>query len=498
MLTSIGLAVIVFAAYWLAVELAKRSGVLERYNITAYGPVLLIRTKKGLGFLEKLARWRRFWKVLADLGLPAVFLGMAFMFALLLYADYIMVTNPPKPSILTSPRAALLIPGINPFIPIVWGTIGLIVTLVVHEFSHAILCRVEGVSVKSLGVILALIPFGGFAEPDESELMDKKKTSRAARVRIFSAGVIVNFVVAAVAFATFVHLLGMLQPLVVIVGDNGTVDGVVLEVNGQQVRLPEDVYEAVKGTDRVYMLVSNESGVHELVVPNVMGVKVVGLYREDSKTFPAEQAGMKEGMVIVEIDGEAVRNHSDFQRIMSKMKPGQNVTVRVYHNGSFEVYNVTLTDMNGRGFLGVYVQLFDCIDGISIAYSGNLLQSLRSTPQYLTSVAGWLYLISMPFRFQGFMSDYAKLFEAPEWVFWVLNTLYWIGWINFYVGLFNCLPAIPLDGGRVFHEAFSYLLARRYGDRAEEISMRIVKTFAFIVFFSILLSIAVPNLEGLI
>ncbi len=498
MLTSAEIALTTFILYWLIFEILKRKGVFEKYNITSYGPVLLIRTTRGLNLLEKLSRWKGFWRFLADLGLPAVFAGMIFMFALLLYADYIMLTSPPQPSELTSPRAALLIPGINPFIPLIWGTIGLVVTLVVHEFSHAILCRVEGVRVKATGVILALIPLGGFAEPDESELLNKEKTPRAARVRIFSAGVISNFIVAVIAFGAFLYLLGYVSPLALIVDDSGKVEGVVKEVNGIPVRLPNEFRSAVGDGGTVKLQVENETGIHTITLPNVMGVKIIDLFRKDGKIYPAERAGIEKGMLIVQINDEVIRTPEDFQKVMSTLKPGETVSVKVYANGTFRTFNVTLADMNGRGFLGVYVQLFDCLAGVNVAYSYNLLKSFQSIPQHLTSIAGWLYVISMPFRFQGFIGDYEKIFEAPEWVFWALNTLYWVGWINFYVGLFNCLPAVPLDGGRVFHETFSLLLSRRYGDRADEISMRIVKTFAFIVFFSILLSIAVPNLEGLI
>ncbi|KUK06092.1 MAG: hypothetical protein XD48_1658, partial [Archaeoglobus fulgidus] len=70
------------------VEWLRRRGTLERYNITAYGPVLMIRTKRGLDFLERLSRAKTFWRLFADLGLPAVFAGMVFMFSLILIADY--------------------------------------------------------------------------------------------------------------------------------------------------------------------------------------------------------------------------------------------------------------------------------------------------------------------------------------------------------------------------------------------------------------------------
>ncbi len=491
------IAVGVFVLYWLVIEVLKKTGFLERHDITAYGPVLLIRTKRGLRFLERLAK-KKFWRYIADLGLPAVFLGMSFMFALLIYADYIMITHPPKPSALTSPRAALLIPGVNPFIPIVWGTIGLVVTLIVHEFSHAILCRVEKVKVKALGIILVLIPLGGFAEPDERELMDRERTSRLSRIRIFSAGVVSNFIVAAIAFGIFIYLLGFVGPRVVLVKDR-SIAGVVLEVNGKKVYDRKDVLEAIGHSKYVTFLVKNKTKTYKLTVPNIMGVKIVGLFRLGNKTFPAEKAGLKKGMIIIKINNETVKTPEDFRRIMSKTKPGQTITVWVYDNGTIKAFNVTLANMNGHGFLGVYIELLDCIGGVNLAYTAATLNALRSIPKYLTTINGWLYVMSLPFvRFQGFVGEYTMLFSAPQWLFWILNTLYWIGWINVYVGLFNCLPAVPLDGGRVFHEAFSAILERRYGKRAEEISMKVVKFFAFVVFLSILLSIAIPNLQGLI
>ncbi len=103
-LESIAYALIAFGAYWGLVELLRRRGTLEKYNITAYGPVLMIRTKRGLELLEKLSKPKTFWRLFADLGLPAVFAGMVFMFSLILIADYIMLTSPPQPSELTSPR----------------------------------------------------------------------------------------------------------------------------------------------------------------------------------------------------------------------------------------------------------------------------------------------------------------------------------------------------------------------------------------------------------
>src|SRR5208337_3228371 len=109
------------------------------------------------------------------------------------------------------------------FIPFWWGWLALVVGMGVHEFSHAIMAKAEGIKVKSLGLLLIPPPIGAFAEIDEEELFGtksedvksdiigpldtkapgegKRKSSTMQFVRIISAGVIANFIVFAVAFA---------------------------------------------------------------------------------------------------------------------------------------------------------------------------------------------------------------------------------------------------------------------------------------------------------
>jgi Zn-dependent protease len=58
-------------------------------------------------------------------------------------------------------------------------------------------------------------------------------------------------------------------------------------------------------------------------------------------------------------------------------------------------------------------------------------------------------------------------------------TLSWLGNINFLLGLFNLLPAFPLDGGRILHA----LIWLRTGDRlrATRIAARVGMAFAFLM-----------------
>jgi len=491
MLSSTGIALALIVVYWGIVEFLKSRGVLQRHNVSSIGPILMMRTQKGLGLLEKLAKNKRFWRLLANAGVPAVFAGMIFMFMLILAMDFVMFTTPPPPSPITEPRNMLLIPYINELFPPQYLLIGLVVTLIVHEFSHAILCRVEGVKVKALGVLFAIVPIGGFAEPDEEELM--RSTRRDQRIRIFSAGVISNFIVAIIAFACFFYLLGFLSPHVIVTGVEGNITlnagDIVEEINGVNVRTAGDVTNAL--LSGAMIKIKTQSG--EVTLPKITGVRIVDLYPD----YPAEKAGLKKGMVIFRIDGVDTPTLYAFKKYLDSTKPGQTIKVFAYNNSNVETYNVTLTHSpsGNSGFMGVVIDEY--IAGVYLGYSENILSMLKNIPLRLTTLHGWLSVVSMPLVFKGFTEDINRYFESKilgDNLFYILNTLYWVGWINLYVGLFNCLPAIPLDGGRVFHEAFTALLSRRFS-QAERISRRAVMYLAYIVFASIFLSFIIPNVS---
>jgi membrane-associated protease RseP (regulator of RpoE activity) len=500
MLSSYGVALIVFITYWGIVEWLKARGELERRGISAIGPILMVRTTKGLELLEKLSKNKKPWRLIANLGIPAVFIGMTFMFFLIIIMDIVLFTSPPPPSQLTHPRSAFLIPGVNPLIPLVWGLIGLAVTLIVHEFSHAILCRVEGVRVKAMGILLALIPIGGFAEPDEDELMGKAKINRMQRIRIFSAGVVGNFIVAIISFSAFFYLLGFLSPLVVVanVAEDSPAygiveeEGVVESINGIQVHTADDVRRAIEEHNIIKLKIRDGS---EVILPRETDVRIIELY----KGYPAMEVGLKEGMIIFKINNKETPTLTEFKKAMSLTKPGETISVHAYQDGEIKEFSVTLASSpfgGDNGFMGVVVEEY--MGGISFGFAEFTLNRLKNIPSQLTSPEGWLIVVAMPLAFRGFSEEAINYFEPTGFwegntIFYLLNTFYWVGWINFYVGLFNCLPAIPLDGGRVFHELLSALLTRRSA-RGEEISKMVVKFIALVIFSSIILSILIPNI----
>ncbi|MEE9474489.1 MAG: site-2 protease family protein, partial [Candidatus Hydrothermarchaeaceae archaeon] len=159
----------IVAISWLFILQLERMGKLraERHAI-----LLLFKTERGKGFISKVARYKRFWKVFGSIGIAVGIMGMILVVFSLVYALY-------STYILKLPMegAKAVIPGVT--IPFWYGIIGLITVLVVHEFAHGIIAMSEDVPVKNLGAaFLTIIPIGAFVEPDEEKLKAKKRISR--------------------------------------------------------------------------------------------------------------------------------------------------------------------------------------------------------------------------------------------------------------------------------------------------------------------------------
>ena len=570
-------AIAVFLLYWLIVKIIDRKGILEKYNISAYGPVLMIRTTRGLSILDILAKPKKAWRLYADIGIVLMFIGMIAMFLIVIVSDVALLSSlgdnsMPEPGKLNEVRNIFLIPGVNEFIPFTWGILALVVTLVVHEFAHAILCRVEGIRVKSMGLLLAIVPIGGFAEPDEEELFGKveeeeikddpygdrrvgiylngeepekpkkleAKANRKQRAHILSAGVMANFVVALIAFSLlFGPVLGAMSPL----GDSmiGEVDEnsaaynagiregmVITQLNDKAI---SNVTEMLAYLDtleegetvRVYAAKDRKVSEYSVQLTDVI-TEATGIIVQDIvPDSPAEKMGIEKEMSILSVDGQSIETTEQFTAIMGSTSPGQtvNVTLSVPQENDDELIKVINVELAQHpesetviGYLGVYTQGRSYVDtGLGFPVGGfpakAYLGLLKSIPSMLDGPAGWIIILGLPIigfageGFPGFSGTLAQFYDATGWaepfgigLFWLANALLWIGWLNFYVGLFNCLPAVPLDGGHVFRD-YTYAAIHKITKdeaKAERLSTAISASFAVVILLSFFLMIFGPYL----
>ncbi|HID19960.1 MAG TPA: peptidase [Methanophagales archaeon] len=536
----------VFLIYWFIIIFLDKRGILERYNISAFGPILMIKTTRGERLLERLSEGelrKGCWRSYANIGTILVLISMFFMFVLVTYGAYLTFTLQPVPTKLHEPRNVLLLPGLNEFIPLcAW--VGFVIALVVHELSHAVLSTVEGIKVKSMGLLVAVIPIGAFAEPDSEQLFGKEekkkreknelepdkelkagkeKKKRVAtareRTRILSAGVTSNFVVALIAFLLFFAILFSIQPVmdntpfVYAVAKDSPADKagikpemMITKVDGTTMRnvaaYNKETEEKAAG-GMILTVLDKEGTEREIIVAGAHeseGVWVAGVV----DGFPAANAGIKSGMSIITMNNMSIRGHDDFQNFMNHTLPGQVIEVQT-NTTTFSV-ELEKSSYYEIGFLGVVVANNPLGMRVAEFPAKGYLEHLRSTPRTLISPKGWLLLTGMPFyplpygfsTFSPFLSQLYEPVGAASFlggsIFVIADVLFWIGWINFYVGLFNCLPMVPLDGGYIFREMLNPVL--RIGIKEERkremISKAITYAIAILVFSTFVIMIAGP------
>jgi membrane-associated protease RseP (regulator of RpoE activity) len=124
-------------------------------------------------------------------------------------------------------------------------------------------------------------------------------------------------------------------------------------------------------------------------------------------------------------------------------------------------------------------------------------------------LSGFHLMLSLPFSgipglsqkgFPGFSGWLTSVYEPAGWaeplgdkIFWIANLLLWIGWINLYAGLFNCLPAVPLDGGHIFRDLVQSAFERiAKQEDAERFTRTTVAIFTWLVITSLIITLVAP------
>lgn len=373
-------------------------------NFAFMGPCLMIRTPRT-GAFDIFARFKRTFIAYANIGVLATILAGLGMTILLVSTAYITMLTQPEPSPILQPQNLLLIPGINDFVPSTFAVwFALVFAIVIHEFGHGLLSRVEDIKVKYTGILLLVIPIGAFVEPDEEEI---EKSKLSTKLRMFAAGITNNLVVGFICILGLILLLGMVTP-----GSAPFIQG---------------VYE----------------------------------------DYPAHNAGIMPGTIVHAIDGIPVSNFTDVSVIMENTTVGQTVSVLGEYKGEQQMYDVTLaaapSNLTGEttlsagsspGFMGVVYANPESVTSALHAWThpSSPLEALLSALQFIvlpfSSITGnsVLSILVVDTPDPAFLSE-------PFPLFWeVIHLLYWCAWVNILLGTFNALPIGPLDGGQMLRE----------------------------------------------
>jgi len=353
-------------------------------------PLLIVKTKRGLRLLDRLGSYTitpwlgwlfaLLMPIIAVIGLYLVIRSVNIIISNALAREYIRSMTP---------LANLLIPGLNPYLPLLYGWIALIIGIAVHEAAHGILARSLNFPVKSTGFLFFLfVPIGAFVEVDDKEIRAAKARNSG---RVLAAGPGSNMVVALISLLILITLLSSATPIVDGIGVTAVVEG-----------------------------------------------------------YPAYIAGIQPGDVLTSINGVNVTNVIDAHNILSTLKPGDKVVLgfvrlaggEVISSYSVEVLAAANPYDPSRGYLGLTgVGLREVLDNYKDAWRVNPLLYLV-WPTFSTANQQLIPFSQLMSRF--YTSPLGSLYPT------LANLFFWIWFVNFNISIFNALPIYPLDGGQTF------------------------------------------------
>ena len=260
--------------------------------------------------------------------------GIIISFIAMFFITYSLIQS--LSTIIEAPAVSIVLPGVEMpgstiYVPLGYGLISLATVLIVHEFSHGILSRVEKINIKSVGLLLFTILPGAFVEPDEEELV---KSSKLSQLRVYAAGSMANITLAIVALLIF--------SAVGTYGISNTFDE-----NGIEI-------------DRVV---------------------------SDS---PANGV-LKEGMILESINNHTIKDSNDYMEVVETFVPGERVSIGTDQG----IYNLTLSENpsnSSRGFVGVQAaNHFEIKESVSSIF-GDIIPWILFEISTLTQ---WIFILNL-------------------------------------------------------------------------------------------------------
>lgn len=400
---------------------SSRDDRKEAKKVEIIFPFILIRTKKGISIIDKIARLkfikRLGWVLLYMLPIAAI---IGFFLILRTVITFILNATLREVAGQITPLANLLLPGINPYLPIVYGWVALIIGIIVHEGMHGVIARSLGLPVKSSGLILLFIlPIGAFVDVDENEL---KRASAKDSGRVMAAGPGGNIITGLAA------LLGLL------------------------------------------IVVST-------MVPLAMGIGIVGV----QKDYPAYEAGMMPGDIIIAINGVQINSILEAEGILKHLSPGTVINLTIFHNKEIKNFTLKLAQdpqNSSRGIMGVSLT--------NIVQPLNTYLEIGSASPLIYFLLPTLAPNNVPFSDVMYIFYTSSLGSA---FYPIANLLFWIWFININLAIFNALPIYPLDGGQAFRILLQVIGKNKLSERNIK---RITYGVAITILSLVILMITVP------
>ena len=351
--------------------------------------IALYRTKIGLRIINKIGtKYKRLIRTMGYFGIIIGYIGMAVIIVFIIKGihDFIFIPEAPPPIAPVLPGVP--VPGSPVFVPFWYGIISLFIVVCIHEFSHGIVAKAHGLNVKNTGIVFFGPLIGAFVEPDEKKLKKKKD---AVKCSVFSAGPLSNILTAGAVILIFAFIANPIAAAYV----------------------------------------------------HPVGVS----FLEVEPGMPAEQAGLKTGVVYTRINNMTVTSVKDFIRAFENISVNETIII----GNDEENHTVTTTsrpENPDQPVIGVTVET-------RLSNEDNML---------------------------------VKVF------IWLVGLLNWVFILSIGLGLANLLPLGIVDGGRMLQVS----LTRSFGEKKGNNIMAKVTIILLIIILVLLWPIIEATLSALI
>ena len=223
---------------------------------------------------------------------------------------------------------------------------------------------------------------------------------------------------------------------------------------------------------------------------------------------PSSQAGLKQGDVITTFNGNQVTSWSELVEFIEQ-NPNSQVTIGYLRNGQSYITTTVLESRiisnKESGYLGVSPSIENQKLGIIESISATTLVEIDMTK---AAVDGIFTLFS-PHNLQILLGTYSGeiipdevrplspigLAQAGDQIAegGYVNLFMLLAFVNIFLAVFNSIPLVPLDGGRVVLALYEGLTGKKIPDRKlYPIAAVVIFIFVFLGFTAFYLDITQP------
>ncbi len=200
------------------------------------------------------------------------------------------------------------------------------------------------------------------------------------------------------------------------------------------------------------------------VAPSVAAMDS-GACTASDRPSPAKRAGLRVGDQVIAFDGHPVSNWTQLGNVIRDSRPGSPATITVRRDGQPVTLHPTLSAIPGRSgaYLGIApAVVFTPASPIrAVTYAGSTFgQVVVGSGKAVAALPAALPKLFSKDRANTAAGQVSSVVGAAEatgtavaanvgWQYKVSFVLLLIASLNIFVGLFNLLPLLPLDGGHI-------------------------------------------------